>query len=90
MVAYSPFGHDSFPGGRVLEKIAAAHNATTHQVALRFLLRNPAVLTIPKASTLDHVRDNAGAGDLQLSAEEIEEIDRAFPRGKKPRSLPML
>ncbi len=95
VVAYSPFGHDSFPGprtagGRLLEEIAAAHHGTPRQVALRFLLRYPEVLTIPKASGLEHVRDNAGAGELQLSEEEIASIDKAFPRGPEPRSLPML
>jgi diketogulonate reductase-like aldo/keto reductase len=52
VVAYSPFGHGDFPtprtkGGWVLREIAAAHKATPRQVALRFLLRRPSVLTIP-------------------------------------------
>ena len=55
VVAYSPFGHGSFPGphtpgGRVLAEIAAAHNATPRQVALRFLERRPLLFTIPKAT----------------------------------------
>jgi diketogulonate reductase-like aldo/keto reductase len=95
VVAYSPFGHDSFPGprtagGKLLEEIAAAHSATPHQVALRFLLRFPEMLAIPKASSTDHARENAGAGSLELSAAEIARLDAAFPRGPKPRSLPML
>src|SRR5271165_3685690 len=63
VVAYSPFGHGDFPGPRtkggwVLREIAAAHKATPRQVALRFLLRRPSVLTIPKASRPDHVAEN--------------------------------
>jgi diketogulonate reductase-like aldo/keto reductase len=96
VVAYSPFGSQSgFPasrstGGRVLQKIADIHGATPRQVALRFLLRDPSVFAIPKASTPDHVADNALAGDLELSSAELDQIDQAFPRGPRPRSLPMI
>jgi diketogulonate reductase-like aldo/keto reductase len=95
VVAYSPFGHGQFPGprskgGRVLKEIAEAHGATPRQVALRFLLRHKAVFTIPKASKVEHVEEIAGAGDLRLTDEEIERIDKAFPKGPPPRELPTL
>ncbi|HTC45466.1 MAG TPA: aldo/keto reductase [Steroidobacteraceae bacterium] len=96
VVAYSPFGSKSgFPaaksaGGRVLQQVAEQHGATARQVALRFLLRNPSVLAIPKASTLEHVVDNAQAGNLALSAAEVARIEAAFPRGPRPRSLPTI
>jgi diketogulonate reductase-like aldo/keto reductase len=95
MVAYSPFGHDSFPsprspGGRVLEEIAASHGATARQVALRFLVRRPSCFAIPKASSPDHAADNAAAGALQLTDAELARIDEAFPLGTRPRRLPML
>ncbi|MCA6111849.1 aldo/keto reductase [Bradyrhizobium cenepequi] len=95
VVAYSPFGHNDFPsprskGGAVLQTVAEAHNATPRQVALAFLVRAASVLAIPKASSAEHAAENAAAGDLVLSASEIEALDKAFPRGNKPRSLPML
>jgi diketogulonate reductase-like aldo/keto reductase len=95
VVAYSPFGHDDFPsprskGGEVLAAIADSHKATPRQVALSFLARAPGVFSIPKASSAEHAAENAAAGDLTLSAGEISAIDMAFPRGPKPRSLPML
>jgi diketogulonate reductase-like aldo/keto reductase len=74
----------------VLAQIAAAHRATPRQVALRFLVRHPSVFAIPKASTPEHAEENAGAGSLRLSPGEIELIDQAFPRGPRPRSLPVL
>lgn len=93
VVGYSPFGQDAFPGsdtpgGQLLDQIAERHRATARQVALAALARHAFV--IPKASTPDHAADNAGAGDLHLDAAELDEIDRAFPRGRKPASLPML
>jgi diketogulonate reductase-like aldo/keto reductase len=95
LVAYSPFGHSAFPGprttgGRLLQEIAQARGATPRQIALGFLLRSRHTFTIPKASSIAHVQENAGAGDLHLTAAEIERIDAAFPRGSAPRSLPML
>ena len=95
VVGYAPFGHGSFPGpdtpgGRVLQEIAEAHNATPRQVALRFLVRRPSLFTIPKASRPDHTTENAGAGDLRLTEAELARIDRAFPLGPRPRTLPVL
>jgi diketogulonate reductase-like aldo/keto reductase len=95
VIAYSPFGHGHFPGprtpgGRVLEQIAEAHNATPRQVALRFLVRRPSLFAIPKATTEEHAAENAGAGDLRLTEAELDRIDEAFPRGPRRRELPTL
>jgi diketogulonate reductase-like aldo/keto reductase len=95
VVGYAPFGHGKFPGpdtqgGRVLIEIAAAHDATPRQVALRFLVRRPPLFTIPKASKPEHAAENAGAGDLHLSAREVALIDAAFPLGPPPRELPVI
>jgi diketogulonate reductase-like aldo/keto reductase len=95
VVAYSPFGHDDFPSprsnaGEILQGVADAHGASVRQVALGFLTRDPRVFAIPKASTPDHAADNAAAGKLSLDDTEIAALDKAFPRGPKPRGLPML
>jgi diketogulonate reductase-like aldo/keto reductase len=95
VVAYSPFGHDRFPGprtagGRALGEIAAAHGATPRQVALRFLLRGPPLFTIPKTGNPTHAAENAGAGDLRLTQAELARIDAAFPLGAPSGGLPML
>jgi diketogulonate reductase-like aldo/keto reductase len=96
LVAYTPFGQSSAPfdartrPGGVLEKIAAAHRATSRQVALRFLLRHPEAFVIPKASSVAHVEENAGAAALELSEAELAAIDAAFPPARPRRGLPML
>src|SRR5262245_3025292 len=83
VVGYSPFGHGRFPpsraAGRVLEAVAARHGATPAQVALAFLAREPPLFTIPKAGTVAHAEENAGALGLALTADEIAEIDAACP-----------
>jgi diketogulonate reductase-like aldo/keto reductase len=48
------------------------------------------VFAIPKASTPEHAADNAAAGELTLGAAEVAALEKAFPRGPKPRGLPML
>jgi len=88
VVGYSPFGSGRFPsltsaGGKVLAEIAKKHGATPRQVALRFLIRDPDVFTIPMTSNPQHAAENAAAADLVLSADEVKQIDAAFPRGTK-------
>jgi diketogulonate reductase-like aldo/keto reductase len=95
VVGYSPFGSGSFPGprsrgGRVLQEIAEERRATARRVALAFLVRRPSLFAIPKAGDLRHVEDNAAAGDLVLTPQEIARVDQAFPLGKKPRALPTI
>lgn len=95
VTAYSPFGQDDFPEagssqGKVLAEIATAYGASPRQVALAFLTRNPCVFAVPKAAKASHVQDNAGALKLELGDADIAKLDAAFPRGPKPRGLPML
>jgi diketogulonate reductase-like aldo/keto reductase len=90
VVGYSPFGAGRFPAkNKTLNEIARTHGASPYQVALRFLIRSEGVFAIPKSASAAHALDNAKAGDLTLSAEELAAIDRAFPR-KPTRGLPML
>jgi diketogulonate reductase-like aldo/keto reductase len=91
VVAYSPFGSGRFPDrDRTLRAIADAHGATPRQVALRFLVRDPHVFAIPKASNPEHVAENAGADALALTDADVRTIERAFPRGRKRKGVPMI
>jgi diketogulonate reductase-like aldo/keto reductase len=86
IVDYSPFGSGRFPssgaGGKALREIATRHEATPFQVVLNFLTREPNVFSIPKAEKADHVRDNAGALDFTLSKDDLEALEKAFPRAE--------
>lgn len=92
VVGYTPFGRAKFPppaGAEVIAKIAKAHECSTRQVALAFLTRDD-LFAIPKTSNVEHVRDNAGARKLRLSAADLAAIDAAFPLPPKRRGVPML
>lgn len=95
VVAYSPFNQGKPPDasgrrGRLLREVASRHHATPLQVALAFLIRCSFLFTIPKAGRIQHVEENAGGGELQLTESELARIDAAFPLGPPPRELPML
>jgi diketogulonate reductase-like aldo/keto reductase len=86
IVAYTPFGRGQFPraqskAGGTLARVAAKHGATPRQAILAFLTRETNVFSIPKASRIAHVEENAAAGELVLDAADCEAIDAAFPRG---------
>jgi diketogulonate reductase-like aldo/keto reductase len=93
LMAYSPLkssGDDKHAllGQSVLKKIAKAHNATTAQIALAWLL-HMGVVVIPKAVKPEHVRENRAATDIQLTPDDITAIDKAFPPPKRKVSLAM-
>lgn len=59
-----------------LGTIAKRHGGTPAQVALAWLLaRSPVMLPIPGTSDLDHLEENVGAAALELSEDEIEELE---------------
>ena len=90
IMAYSPLDQGRILGNRALAEIGARHGATPAQVALAWLLRQDGMIVIPKATRLDHVRENRAAAGLNLDAEDLEALDRAFPPPKGRTSLGML
>ena len=91
IMAYSPVGHGrGLLGNATLKKIAKRHDATAAQIALAWVLRQPDVIAIPKASNEKHVRDNAHSTEIKLTKEDLAELDREFPPPKSKQSLPML
>jgi diketogulonate reductase-like aldo/keto reductase len=91
LMAYSPVGHSrGLLENATLRKIAKRHDATAAQIGLAWVLRQPDVITIPKASNEKHVRDNARSVDLNLTKEDLADLDQEFPRPKSKNPLPML
>lgn len=66
------------PGGAAAE-IAARHDASPAQIALAWLLAKPATLPIPGTGSVEHLEENLAAAGIELSAEEIAELDAAAP-----------
>ncbi len=91
VMAYSPVGHGrGLLENTTLKQIAKRHDATPAQIALAWVLRQPGVIAIPKASSEKHVRDNARSIEIELTKEDLAELDREFPPPKSKKTLPML
>ncbi len=90
LMAYSPLGQ----GGRLLQSralaaVAKRHGVTSGQIAIAWSMRHDNVISIPKASDPRHVRENAAAGAISLSEEDLAVIDAAHPPPGRKQSLDM-
>ncbi len=88
LMAYCPLAQaGDLKGGLldnpVLNRIAVTHNCSVFQVLLAFVIRGGDVIAIPRTGKKEHALDNAGAVEVELSDEELAEIDRAFPAPKE-------
>jgi diketogulonate reductase-like aldo/keto reductase len=92
IMAYSPLGHEvrHLLGSKALRAVAARHGVTPAQVALAWGLRHGSVISIPKAADAAHVRENAGAAAIALTADDLAEIDAAHPPPKRKQPLDLL
>ena len=90
VMAYSPVEQGRLVGHSALRDVADRKNVTPAQVALAWLLRQPGVIAIPKASSVAHVRDNRAAADLVLDDDDLAALDHAFPKPSRGRPLEML
>jgi aryl-alcohol dehydrogenase-like predicted oxidoreductase len=83
-IAYVPF----FPLGgftplqsSVLSGVASRIDATPMQVALAWLLqRAPNILLIPGTSSVEHLRENIAAADIDLPDDTLKELDKIAQR----------
>jgi diketogulonate reductase-like aldo/keto reductase len=90
IMAYSPVEQGALARNSRLEAIAARHGATPAQIALAWTMRADGVIAIPKAVRAQHVRDNIAALDIVLSAEDLADLDKAFPPPQRKRPLEMI
>ena len=90
MMAYSPLDQGRLLTKPALKKLAARIGCTPAQLALAWVMAQPGVVTIPKSSSRDRVKENLGALDVKLTPEITAELDRAFPPPKGKQALEML
>ncbi|WAW85973.1 aldo/keto reductase [Xanthomonas citri pv. malvacearum] len=89
VMAYSPLGSRALLDHPVLHAIGERRGVAATAVALAWAIRSGNVIAIPESGTPAHVRANAAACTLQLHADDLAEIDRAFapPTRKQPLDL---
>jgi diketogulonate reductase-like aldo/keto reductase len=85
VMAYSPLGGPgaALLGNPTLARIGAARNCSPAAVALAWTMRSGRVIAIPESGSADHVKENAVALSLTLTAPELAALDTAFrPPGR--------
>jgi len=82
LTAYSPLARGLVPKDPTLQEIGRAHGKSAVQAALRWLIQQPDVAAIPKASTAEHRRANFEIFDFELSDDEMQRID-GLARGQR-------
>ncbi|MGQ0583742.1 MAG: aldo/keto reductase [Reyranella sp.] len=89
LMAYSPLDQGGLLRKASLKKLADGIGCTPAQLAIAWLLAQPGVVTIPKSSSRERVKENLGALDVKLTPQILAELDRAFPppRGKQPLEM---
>lgn len=90
IMAYSPVEQGRLLGIRKLGRLATKRGITPSQLALAWLLAQPDIIAIPKSGDPRHVEENRVAADLTLTAEDLWELDQAFPRPTVPKTLETL
>lgn len=73
----------------VLADIAKKYDASVPEVMLAWNIRDGHTIAIPRSSRKEHTLSNAAADNLELSGEDLEAIDRVFPKPVKKEWLDM-
>ena len=74
-IPWYPLAAGDLTAGRVIERVAARHRATSAQVAIAWLLqRSPVMLPIPGTSSVDHLEENVGAASLKLDERDLQDL----------------
>ncbi|WP_159565399.1 aldo/keto reductase [Budvicia diplopodorum] len=90
IMAYSPIEQGRLLEHPALAEVAKRHDATPAQIALAWVMRDHNVITIPKASSLEHMQENIGSLAIKLLHEDYLTLDAAFPPPQRKIPLEML
>ncbi|AKJ41273.1 aldo/keto reductase [Pragia fontium] len=90
IMAYSPIEQARLLEHPALTEVAKRHQATAAQIALAWVLRDHNIITIPKASTIEHMVENIGSLSIELQHEDYVTLDAAFPPPSRKKPLEML
>jgi diketogulonate reductase-like aldo/keto reductase len=90
VMAYSPLEQGRLVRDPKLADFARRAGVSPAQAALAWLLSHDDVIAIPKSANRERLQENFDALDGALAPQQLEELDRIFPRPAAPRPLEML
>lgn len=90
-IAYTPVGAGDERGNmmtnKTVKQIAVTHNATPWQIVLAWDIRDGNTLAIPQSGDPKHAVDNVKAAGIDLSQDELDQLDVAFPKPTSKQPL---
>lgn len=89
-IGYSPFGSDGseyLTIKPVIKEMAQSKNISVHQLLLAWVIRNHDLLSIPKTGSVAHMQSNLAAIDVQFTKDELELLDKNYPKPAQEPSL---
>ena len=75
VTAYSPLKEGNLRADKTLKSIAGLHSVNTYQIALAWLIYQPHVIAIPMSFDPQHQKENLDAAGIDLTQDEIEQLD---------------
>jgi diketogulonate reductase-like aldo/keto reductase len=77
-IAYSPLAHGNIPRSAFPNEVLDRYNATPAETMLAWVVRRQSVIAIPKAASIEHVEENAGAADLRISEVDYDLLSKSI------------
>lgn len=90
LMAYSPLDEGRLMRHHGLGKMAGRLGVTPAQLALAFLISRDNVIAIPKSSSPERVAENRASADIELSEDQLAELDQLFPPPRSREPLQMI
>ena len=92
LIAYSPLGRGPKMGSTMMKneavlQVAEKHQASTYQILLAWVMQQPDVLAIPKSSSSKHLLSNLKALDIELTPEDLQILEKAYPKPEHKEPL---
>ncbi|RMC61624.1 aldo/keto reductase [Lactobacillus sp. ESL0259] len=92
LIAYSPLGRGPKMGSTMMKneavlQVAEEHEASAYQILLAWVMQQPDVLAIPKSSSSKHLLSNLKALDIELTPEDLQILEKAFPKPERKEPL---
>ena len=61
-------------------QVAEEHEASPYQILLAWVMQQPDVMAIPKSSSSKHLLSNLKALDIELTPEDLQVLEQAYPK----------
>ncbi|MBZ0137073.1 MAG: aldo/keto reductase [Planctomycetes bacterium] len=79
VMAYSPLDQLRLTHKQQLKEVAARHKVTPEQIALAWCIRRKGFITIPKSGNHQRIKQNAAAVDIQLTEQDLGDLNKGYP-----------